>query len=123
VETNSQPGMGPKWGVSGIVAIATQPYSAHRMPHGFLHWHAENGWDADFTMKIKLEGGWVCSICGSIWGKGDPYHCESCGAWSQMEDLPLTEWNWDSSCVEDDYSEDSTPIVEGNDFVGDDETP
>lgn len=37
-------------------------------------------------MKIKLEGKWVCSVCGEIWktyyglqGNESP-QCESCGA-------------------------------------------
>ena len=30
-------------------------------------------------MKIKLEGEWVCSVCGAIW-KTYLGCCESCGA-------------------------------------------
>jgi hypothetical protein len=44
-------------------------------------------------MKIKLDGEWVCSICGDLWGSGAT--CESCGAASNMEDLPL-----DGDCID-----------------------
>lgn len=44
-------------------------------------------------MKIKLDGVSVCSICGSAWETDEPQGklCGSCGADSQMEDLPFDE--------------------------------
>jgi len=60
-------------------------------------------------MKIKLDDAWVCSICGSVW---EPYGehgqgklCSFCGADSQMEDLPLTAWNWNSPVDEPESAE------------------
>jgi len=43
-------------------------------------------------MKIKLEGQWVCSVCGAIWEtyyglKGnEPAQCASCGAGPNYEE-------------------------------------
>jgi len=71
-------------------------------------------------MKIKLDGEWVCSLCGEIWENGyGPINnrnpsprCAGCGA--GLHD----EFTFDGPCVEDDYSEESTPEVEGVDLVG-----
>ena len=45
-------------------------------------------------MKIKIEGKWVCSLCGEIWetyhgldGR-EPAQCASCGARPDDDDLP-----------------------------------
>jgi len=44
-------------------------------------------------MKIKLDGEWVCSICGSLWEPLVEHGgcCASCGADSKMEDMPFDE--------------------------------
>jgi rubrerythrin len=45
-------------------------------------------------MKIKIDGEWVCSICGALWETyhgicGDePAQCASCGARPDDEDAP-----------------------------------
>ena len=45
-------------------------------------------------MRIKIEGKWVCSLCGEIWetyhgldGR-EPAQCASCGARPDDDDLP-----------------------------------
>ena len=40
-------------------------------------------------MKKKIDGAWVCTMCGSPWGDGP--ECEFCGAGPRMEELPLSE--------------------------------
>jgi len=62
-------------------------------------------------MKIKVDGEWVCSLCGEAWENayGPDNHrsmypvCAGCGAG------PRDEFTFDGPCEEDDYSEDSTP--------------
>jgi hypothetical protein len=55
-------------------------------------------------MKVKLDGGWVCSICGSVWEPLVEHggSCAFCGADSKMEDLPFDEG---MICEEDDDAE------------------
>lgn len=62
-------------------------------------------------MKIKLDGDWVCSICGEVWEHGygpddnrsESPVCAGCGA------SPDDVFGFDGPCLEDDYSEDSMP--------------
>jgi len=78
-------------------------------------------------MKIRLEGKWVCSVCGSIWknyyglNNNESDQCESCGASphdihgvdergeplieAEMDDFDKTEWDeplkdWEKELIE-----------------------
>jgi len=50
-------------------------------------------------MKVKIEGQWVCSICGEPWetyyglDNSESAQCASCGA-RPYEDEPLFFYTW-----------------------------
>lgn len=71
-----------------IAAIAWRSFLDQKIRGGF-HLSCEgNVWAGISMSKKKIEGKWVCTMCGGLWG--DEATCESCGASARMEDLPFS---------------------------------